>query len=143
MLWPKPYRGWKSAKWSAADAVLLDELGDLIERTPSLGHVVVDEAQDLSPMQCARSAGAAAPARPPSSATSPRAPPRGPPAVGEALKHLGQDEGEVTELTLGFRVPREVLDYAARLLPSIAPALAPPRSLRPGVGSLTVRPAAR
>jgi hypothetical protein len=33
-----------------------------------------------------------------------------------------------------------VLDYAARLLPSIAPALAPPRSLRPGVGSLTVRP---
>ena len=33
------------------------------------------------------------------------------------LNHLGQDGGEVTELTLGFRVPREVLDYAARLLP--------------------------
>jgi DNA helicase IV len=55
------------------------------------------------------------------------------------LKHLGQD-GEVTELTLGFRVPREVLDYAARLLPSIAPDLAAPRSLRPGAGSLSVRP---
>ncbi len=54
------------------------------------------------------------------------------------LHHLGQGEGEVTELTLGFRVPREVLDYAARLLPSIAPALAAPRSLRPGLGSLTV-----
>ena len=26
-------------------------LGDLIDRTPSLGHVVLDEAQDLSPMQ--------------------------------------------------------------------------------------------
>ena len=31
--------------------VLLDELADLLERTPSLGHVVLDEAQDLSPMQ--------------------------------------------------------------------------------------------
>lgn len=28
-----------------------DELADLLERTPSLGHVVLDEAQDLSPMQ--------------------------------------------------------------------------------------------
>ena len=34
-----------------ADPVLLDELADLLERTPSLGHVVLDEAQDLSPMQ--------------------------------------------------------------------------------------------
>ena len=36
--------------WSLADAVLLDEAADLVERTPSLGHIVVDEAQDLSPM---------------------------------------------------------------------------------------------
>jgi DNA helicase IV len=57
----------------------------------------------------------------------------------EVLHHLGQD-GEVAELTLGFRVPREVLDYAARLLPSIAPDLAAPQSLRPGAGSLSVRP---
>ena len=32
--------------------MLLDELADLLRRTPSLGHVVLDEAQDLSPMQC-------------------------------------------------------------------------------------------
>ncbi|NUT09010.1 MAG: AAA family ATPase, partial [Nonomuraea sp.] len=51
LLWRKPYRGWKSAKWSAADAALLDELRDLMERTPSIGHLVVDEAQDLSEMQ--------------------------------------------------------------------------------------------
>ena len=36
----------------AADAVLIDEARDLITRTPSLAHVVVDEAQDLSPMEC-------------------------------------------------------------------------------------------
>ncbi|WP_219461872.1 HelD family protein [Nonomuraea rhizosphaerae] len=140
LLWRKPYRGWKSAKWSAADAALLDELGDLIERTPSLGHLVVDEAQDLSEMQLralgrrcrngsATVLGDLAQGTTPWSTTSWEA----------VLRHLGQDTGEVTELTLGFRVPREVLDFAARLLPSVAPALAPPRSLRPGVGSLSVR----
>lgn len=139
LLWPKPYRGWKSAKWSAADAALLDELADLIERRPSLGHLVVDEAQDLSEMQLralgrrcrngsATVLGDLAQGTTPWSARSWRT----------VLEHLGQD-GEVTELTLGFRVPREVLDYAARLLPSIAPDLAAPRSLRPGAGSLSVR----
>ncbi|WP_336210684.1 HelD family protein [Nonomuraea sp. LPB2021202275-12-8] len=140
LLWRKPYRGWKSAKWSAADAALLDELGDLIERTSSIGHLVVDEAQDLSEMQLralgrrcrngsATVLGDLAQGTTPWSTSS----------WQSVLKHLGQ-EGEVTELTLGFRVPREVLDYAARLLPSIAPDLAAPRSLRPGAGSLSVRP---
>src|SRR5580658_3098189 len=50
--WARPPRGPGSARWSPADAVLIDEARDLIERTPSLAHVVVDEAQDLSPMEC-------------------------------------------------------------------------------------------
>ncbi|WP_327089077.1 AAA family ATPase [Nonomuraea sp. NBC_01738] len=140
LLWRKPYRGWKSAKWSAADAALLDELGDLMERTSTIGHLVVDEAQDLSEMQLralgrrcrngsATVLGDLAQGTTPWSTTS----------WESVLKHLGQDTGEVTELTLGFRVPREVLDYAARLLPSVAPGLAPPQSLRPGTGSLSVR----
>ncbi|MGN9843437.1 HelD family protein [Nonomuraea sp. H19] len=141
LIWRKPYRGWKSAKWSAADAALLDELRDLMERTPSLGHLVVDEAQDLSEMQLralgrrcrngsATVLGDLAQGTTPWSTSS----------WESVLEHLGQREGEVTELTLGFRVPREVLDYAARLLPSIAPDLAAPRSLRPGAGSLAIRP---
>ncbi|GAA4093886.1 HelD family protein [Nonomuraea soli] len=141
LLWRKPYRGAKSAKWTAADAALLDELNDLMERTPSLGHLVVDEAQDLSEMQLralgrrcrtgsATVLGDLAQGTTPWSVSS----------WETVLKHLGQASGEVTELTLGFRVPREVLDYAARLLPSIAPHLAAPRSLRPGAGSLSVRP---
>jgi hypothetical protein len=140
LLWTKPPRSWRSAKWSAADAALLDELADLIERTPILGHVVVDEAQDLSAMQlralgrrCRTSSatvlGDLAQGTTPWSARS----------WVEVLEHLGFSEGSVTELTLGFRVPREVLDFAARLLPSVAPTLAAPRSLRPGAGSLTVR----
>lgn len=142
LLWRKPYRSVRSAKWTAADAALLDELADLIERTPSLGHVVLDEAQDLSAMQLraigrrcrtgsATVLGDLAQGTTPWSARS----------WQDVLAHLGVAEGEVTELTLGFRVPREVLDYAARLLPDVAPGLAAPRSLRPGPGSLTVRPA--
>ncbi|MFC4592122.1 HelD family protein [Sphaerisporangium corydalis] len=140
LLWARPPRSWKSAKWSAADAALLDELADLLERTPTLGHVVVDEAQDLSAMQLralgrrcrtgsATVLGDLAQGTTPWSARS----------WEEVLGHLGFTDGAVTELTLGFRVPREVLDFAARLLPSVAPTLAAPRSLRPGAGSLSVR----
>jgi DNA helicase IV len=138
----KPARSWKSAKWSAADAALLDELADLIERTPSIGHLIVDEAQDLSAMQLralgrrcrtgsATVLGDLAQGTTPWSTRS----------WASVLEHLGQPSGEVAELTLGFRVPREVLDFAARLLPFVAPDLAAPRSLRPGAGSLSIRPA--
>ncbi|BFO22565.1 hypothetical protein SHKM778_89530 [Streptomyces sp. KM77-8] len=82
ILWTKPARSVKSVKWSAADAVLIDEATDLIQRTHSLGHVVLDEAQDLSPCSTGRWAGAVRPVRRPSSATWHRAPPRGRPAVG-------------------------------------------------------------
>lgn len=80
--WPKPGRSLKTAPWTAADAVLVDEATDLVQRTPSLGHVVLDEAQDLSPMQYRAVGGAAAPVRPPCWATWRRAPRRGRPAVG-------------------------------------------------------------
>ncbi|MBX6383112.1 MAG: AAA family ATPase [Microbispora sp.] len=140
ILWRKPYKSHRSAKWTAADAALLDEIGDLIERTPSQGHIVVDEAQDLSAMQLralgrrcrngtATVLGDLAQGTTPWSARSWKT----------VLDHLGQPSGEVVELTMGFRVPREILDFAARLLPSVAPELAPPRSLRSGAGSLSVR----
>ncbi|MFF3443118.1 HelD family protein [Streptosporangium sp. NPDC002721] len=142
LLWAKPAKSFRSAKWSAADGALMDELADMIERTVPLGHLVVDEAQDLSAMQLralgrrcrtgsATVLGDLAQGTTPWSARS----------WTEVLTHLGFEDGAVTELTLGFRVPREVLDYAARLLPSVAPDLAAPRSLRPGAGSLSVRPA--
>lgn len=139
ILWDRPPRSHRSARWTAADRALLDELSDLIERTASLGHLVVDEAQDLSAMQlralgrrCATGSatvlGDLAQGTTEWSARSWK----------EVLTHLGQD-GDVTELTLGFRVPGAVLDYAARLLPHIAPGLERPRSLRPGRDALDVR----
>ena len=140
ILWRKPYRSPRSAKWSAADAALLDELADLIERTPSQGHLVIDEAQDLSPMQLRAlgrrcRTGSATVLGDLAQGTTPWAAR----SWKEVLEHLGQPGGEIVELTVGFRVPREILGFAARLLPAIAPGLAEPRSLRPGTGSLTVR----
>jgi DNA helicase IV len=41
---------------------------------------------------------------------------------------------------LGFRVPGEVIDFAARLLPTIAPLLTPPTSVRRARGELQLVP---
>lgn len=141
ILWAKPARSVKSAKWSAADAVLIDEANDLVARTHSLGHVVIDEAQDLSPMQYRAvgrrcSTGSATVLGDLAQGTTPWATA----SWDEALRHLGKADAVVEELTAGFRVPREVIAYASRLLPSISPGLAPVESVRETPGSLDVRP---
>ncbi|MEV4613768.1 ATP-binding domain-containing protein [Kitasatospora sp. NPDC049258] len=138
--WTKPPRSVKSTRWSAADAVLVDEASDLVRRTPSLGHVVLDEAQDLSPMQYRAvgrrcSTGSATVLGDLAQGTTPWATGSWP----EALHHLGKAGAHVEELTQGFRVPEEVIVYASRLLPAIAPGLAPATSVRELPDSLTVR----
>ncbi|MGW7198300.1 HelD family protein [Streptomyces chryseus] len=140
ILWAKPARSVKSAKWSAADVVLLDEAADLISRTHSLGHVVLDEAQDLSPMQYRAvgrrcTTGSATVLGDLAQGTTPWA------TAGwaQALRHLGKPEAAVEELTAGFRVPRDVIAYASRLLPVISPGLAPVSSVRESAGALAVR----
>ncbi|MEU6760855.1 AAA family ATPase [Streptomyces sp. NPDC046685] len=143
LLWPKPFRSVKSAKWSAADLVLIDEAADLVERTHSLGHVVLDEAQDLSPMQYRAvgrrcTTGSATVLGDLAQGTTPWATR----SWDEALAHLGKPQAVVEELTAGFRVPREVIAYASRLLPSISPGLAPVSSVREAPGSLRISPAA-
>ncbi|HTJ66256.1 MAG TPA: AAA family ATPase [Actinospica sp.] len=143
LIWPKPPRSAGAARWTAADVVLLDELADLLERTSSLAHVVVDEAQDLSAMQLRAVArrcttGSVTVLGDIAQATTPWA--TGSWAV--ALEHLGKGEAHIEELTQGFRVPRQIIEYAARLLPSIAPELAPPTSVRQQGGGLEVRPVA-
>ncbi|MFD3733189.1 HelD family protein [Streptomyces sp. NPDC058632] len=142
ILWAKPARSVKSAQWSAADAVLIDEATDLIRRTPSLGHVVLDEAQDLSPMQYRAvgrrcTTGSATVLGDLAQGTTPWATR----SWEEALGHLGKRDAVVEELTAGFRVPTDVIAYASRLLPHIAPGLAPVASIRDNPGLFTVRPA--
>ncbi|MER5208418.1 UvrD-helicase domain-containing protein [Streptomyces sp. NPDC002825] len=141
LLWAKPARSVKTAKWSAADAVLIDEAKDLVERTHSLGHVVLDEAQDLSPMQYRAvgrrcTTGSATVLGDLAQGTTPWATE----SWAQALAHLGKPEAVVEELTAGFRVPREVIAYASRLLPHMSPGLAAVESVRENPGSLEVRP---
>ncbi|MEU5211965.1 AAA family ATPase [Streptomyces sp. NPDC020742] len=140
ILWAKPARSVKSAKWSTADAVLIDEARDLIERTPSLGHVVLDEAQDLSPMQYRAvgrrcTTGSATILGDIAQGTTPWATD----TWEEALAHLGKPGAAIEELTQGFRVPREVIAYASRLLPAIAPDLTEATSIRESPGDFEIR----
>ncbi|MFG2815607.1 HelD family protein [Streptomyces sp. NPDC048410] len=140
LLWAKPVRSVKSAKWSSADAVLIDEAADLIQRTHSLGHVVLDEAQDLSPMQYRAvgrrcTTGSATILGDLAQGTTPWATR----SWDEALAHLGKGDGVIEELTAGFRVPTDVITYASRLLPHIAPGLTPVASVRENPGFFEVR----
>ncbi|MFE7166976.1 HelD family protein [Streptomyces sp. NPDC057616] len=143
ILWAKPARSVKSARFSSADAVLIDEATDLVQRTHSLGHVVLDEAQDLSPMQYRAvgrrcTTGSATVLGDLAQGTTPWATR----SWDEALAHLGKAEGVVEELTAGFRVPTDVIAYASRLLPHIAPGLAPVASVRENPGFFDLRPSA-
>jgi DNA helicase IV len=138
--WPTPPRGPASARWSAADAVLIDEMADLIERTPSLAHIVVDEAQDLSPMQC-RAIGRRCAT---GSATVLGDIAQGTTAWAttsweQMLGYLGKPDAELRVLDTGYRVPRQILDFASQLLSQIAPGLRPASSVRQDAGALSVR----
>ncbi|MET0765783.1 MAG: AAA family ATPase [Blastococcus sp.] len=133
-------RSIRAAAWTAADAVLVDEVAGLLERTTGYGHVVVDEAQDLSPMQCravARrlAAGSLTVLGDLAQATSPWAPSD----WQETLAGLGRPATVVRPLTRGYRVPGEVLDFANRLLPLIAPDLPAAAAIRSEPGALRVR----
>ena len=139
LLWEKPSRTAGSARWSAPDAVLLDELTDLTRRSVSMGHVVLDEAQDLSPMQLRAvgrrcSTGSMTVLGDIAQGTTPWATP----SWEVTLEHLGQTGAVVDELDRGFRVPDAVIRYAARLLPLIAPGLNAPTSVRDSPGSLRI-----
>lgn len=138
LAWAKPPKSAKSARWSTADAVLIDEAAGLIDRVPSFGHVVVDEAQDLSPMQArviARRSehgsitllGDLAQGTAPWAARDWRV----------LLSHLGKPEARVVPLTTGFRVPAAVVELANRLLPSLGVDVPEARSLRTD-GALTI-----
>jgi DNA helicase IV len=140
----KPPRSLAAARWSVADVILIDEVADLLQRTPSRGHVIVDEAQDLSPMMLRAvgrraSTGSVTVLGDLAQATTPWATP----SWRESLAHLGHPNAAITELVAGFRVPGAVIDFAARLLPQIAPALRPPHSVRRHRGELDVRPTTR
>ncbi len=124
-----------SRRWTDADLPLLDEAEALLHGAGrTYGHIVVDEAQDLSPMQLRMLA-----RRCPSGSMTIL----GDVAQGigvwaidhweEAFAHLPNPDGHrISELHLGYRSPAQVLDLAARLLSEAAPHVRPTESVRRG-----------
>lgn len=119
--------------WSDADVPLLDELDQLIGgSTERFRHIVVDEAQDLSPMQLRslrrRSIGGSM------TVVGDLAQSTGPwarDAWDDVVVALQQTAPvEIRPLTIGYRVPGQVMAIAERLLPQIAPELTAPRVIR-------------
>jgi hypothetical protein len=98
----------------------------------SYGHILVDEAQALSPMQwrslARRSLGGAFTiVGDLGQGSGPHAPAR----WEEIAGYLGtRDEPRIVELTVNYRTPVEVMDLAARVLAVAAPSLSAPRSVR-------------
>jgi hypothetical protein len=121
--------------WTLDDHVCLEELGVLIsgDTPPRYGHIVVDEAQDLTPMQ-ARSlrrrcavGGSMTVLGDLAQATGAHIP-----TSWDLLGALLSDHGDwsVAQLTTSYRVPAEIMEFVAPLAHAIAPALPYPQAVR-------------
>ena len=120
--------------WSVADLPLLDEAGALLRGVGTrYGHVIVDEAQDLTPMQvrmiARRSVGSFTVLGDVAQATGPIPYTR----WADLLAHLpGGGQATIEELRHAYRVPREIMAFALPLLAHIAPGTEPPMAYRDG-----------
>ncbi|HEY1989715.1 MAG TPA: AAA family ATPase [Acidimicrobiales bacterium] len=126
--------------WTAADAALVDEArhllgprnGSVDDSARSYGHIVVDEVQDLSPMQLRMVArrslsGSMTVVGDIAQATAPWAPRH----WTDITEHLpSRRQARMVELTVSYRTPAEVLEVASQVLAVAAPELQPPRPVR-------------
>jgi DNA helicase IV len=122
-------------RWSEHDLPLLDEARTLLDGPPrAFGHVIVDEAQDLSPMQLrtiSRRAlgGSLTILGDVAQATGPVVYRR----WDELMPYLPEGiEVTIEELRHAYRVPAEIMELALPLLDRIAPDLEPPLAYRQG-----------
>jgi DNA helicase IV len=121
-------------QWSVDDVPLLDTAAALLDGVAATyDHIVVDEVQDLSPLQLEsirrRSrTGSMTVLGDLAQGTSPWAPSSWDPIV-QALRHE-RVTTELVELEYGYRLPAEVHEVAMRLLPEIAPGMSCPHALR-------------
>ncbi|MEU4446750.1 UvrD-helicase domain-containing protein [Actinosynnema sp. NPDC050801] len=120
--------------WSAADVPLLDEAAALVGQGDDharFGHVVVDEAQELSEMawrmlmrRCPTKSmtivGDLAQTGNPAGASS----------WDRVLRPHVQDRWELARLTVNYRTPAEIMDATADLLAAHHPGTPPARSVR-------------
>jgi DNA helicase IV len=134
-------------RWTTADAALLDEARFLLGPRPrkggkiddadeirTYGHIVVDEVQDLTPMQLRmvtrRSlsgsmtvVGDIAQATGPLAANS----------WDDVLAHLPSRKApRIVGLSVGYRIPSQIMELADKVMHAATPGLRAPRSVRDG-----------
>ncbi|QFZ24319.1 HelD family protein [Saccharothrix syringae] len=124
---------WSTADWSTADVPLLDEAAALLGTgaPPTFGHVVVDEAQELSAMAW-RMLARRCPAKWMTVVgdLAQTGDPAGASSWARVLEpHVG-DRWRQTRLTVNYRAPAEVVEATADLLAAHHPGTPPPRSVR-------------
>ncbi|MEU4114277.1 AAA family ATPase [Kitasatospora sp. NPDC028055] len=129
------------APWTDADVPLLDEAASLVDGPPerTYGHVVVDEAQELTALQW-RMIVRRCPGR--AMTLVGDFAQAGPVATARDWKEaLGPHVGprfKLHELTVSYRTTQEILESVRGLLARIAPDQQPTRSLRSGEAPRTV-----
>ena len=119
-------------RWTAADQLLLDEANSILNGPRStFGHVVVDEAQDLSAV------GLRAIGRRSTTGSftilgdlAESTTPAGQSGWEAVRSHLGTPGGQTAVLTIGYRVPAGILEHANRLLPLTGVDVPASRSVR-------------
>ncbi len=127
-----PEAGFWPQGLTASPAPAAMTLNGFDDEIRSFGHIVVDEVQDLSPMQLRMLArrslsGSMTVVGDIAQATGPWAPE----GWDDITRHLSpQRPPRLVELTVSYRTPAEVIALASRVLAVAAPGISPPRPVR-------------
>ncbi|MET0143235.1 MAG: AAA family ATPase [Ilumatobacteraceae bacterium] len=140
-------------RWTPADVALLDDARDVLgprvgkggksddaDEIRTFGHIVIDEVQDLTPMQLKMAArrslnGSLTVVGDLAQATGALAPD----AWSDVLAHLpARKPARVVGLSVGYRIPAQIMEVADRVMRAATPQLRPPRAVRIGDAPPTV-----
>jgi DNA helicase IV len=148
-----------AVRWTPADVALLDDARDVLgprvgksgkiddgDEIRTYGHIVIDEVQDLTPMQLKMAArrslnGSLTVVGDLAQATGPLAPER----WEDVLAHLPKRQpSRVVGLSVGYRIPAQIMELADRVMRAARPDLRSPTAVRVGdAGPSIMRAASR